>query len=509
MDLTTALIWTIRIVLPIILFIVYFKLQSPKEESSFSRQAGSTKNRYSRSQLLTARKAVSKGEAPSELETITLKGQAEAPSLFESSGRTFGKGGGRREDGGGKGKGRGRGSREPREPREPREAREPKEKRSDDITEKPPEDEVVTALDESVSGEAVATPAALGAAQLSANKEKMHLESLLNWVAFHRKEQQRVFLMEEGSLPPPPPKHPQPLDLSFGRGDASTEKANSEAQMVLKGALTFKRSDVVKDLHSKLEASKVDISASTFALMIEACIRATDLRGASDFLMKMESSGHSPSSELLDKVMDLYSTQKSQREMEKQQRKEIEEAEKELLKRQAELAQTAQLVAGEEESQPKIKLSASAALFVPTFVPPAPLLIPAAPTEGLAVQEPEQASGTEQPQVVTTAPPEVVAPPRTKLTSAAKPFAPSFTPAFEPIITPIWVTNADQITPVPVWDSNINAQDWNKWEGQPQTEACQEARSNKETTGRDKGNKGAGQQSKAKKDGQKTWKAKS
>ncbi|CAK9028427.1 unnamed protein product [Durusdinium trenchii] len=135
-------------------------------------------------------------------------------------------------------------------------------------------------------------PSAQGAVQLKESEEKMNLESFLNYVAFNKKAQVQV------------------LDLS----EANAEKANAEAQMVLRGALNFKRVDVAKELYEQLAAANVDIFSATFSLMIEASVLAKDLKTSSDFLMKMESSGHSPSSELLDKVLDLYSNQKTQRE---------------------------------------------------------------------------------------------------------------------------------------------------------------------------------------------------
>ncbi|CAE8618001.1 unnamed protein product, partial [Polarella glacialis] len=94
MELTTALIWTLRIVLPIILFCIYFKLQSPKEELSL---AGATdnKNKYARNQLLTHRKAsLAEGSVPAELRNIALKDESQAPTLFQGGGggRSGGKG---------------------------------------------------------------------------------------------------------------------------------------------------------------------------------------------------------------------------------------------------------------------------------------------------------------------------------------------------------------------------------------------------------------------------------
>lgn len=381
MELTTALIWTLRIVLPIILFCIYFKLQSPKEEQS---NAGATDNRnkYHRNKLLAHRKAVRAGDVPVELSTIATKDQTQAPDLFQGGGgggRGAGKGGGgRREDKGG-------GPREKGERRERREPREPTRERPK----------------VAVEVEVVAATPVPAVQQPSASEEKMHLESLLNYVAFNRKEQQRSFLLDEAGAPPPPPKPlvgadheltglTVALDISEG---FTAEKANAEAQMVLRGAINFKRSDVAKDLYAQLVASKIEISESTFTLMIEASVLAKDLKSSSDFLMKMETSGHSPASELLDKVMDLYSEQKTQREQEK------------LL--QAEVADG------------RAKLSSDAPIFVPSFgiPPPPPKPKPASADEGAqpaaAPEEAAKESSGPEPQ-------------RTKLTSSAKPFEPQF-----------------------------------------------------------------------------------
>merc|ERR1719199_982683 len=98
--------------------------------------------------------------------------------------------------------------------------------------------------------------------------------------------------------------------------------------------------------------------------MIEACINANDLKGASDFLMKMEAAGHSPELDLLDKVMDLYSQHK--------------------MLRASDTAMPApSMFVGEEKAQddgPRAKLSSGAPIFVPMFMsgtaqppPPPPL----------------------------------------------------------------------------------------------------------------------------------------
>lgn len=91
-------------------------------------------------------------------------------------------------------------------------------------------------------------------------------------------------------------------------------KANEEAAVVLKGLLNpklaLKGSGVAKELHRQFAESGLAEYESTFEFMVEACINAGDLRGASSFLMKMETAGYCADSSLLDRVMDLYSEAK-------------------------------------------------------------------------------------------------------------------------------------------------------------------------------------------------------
>lgn len=344
MELATALIWTLRIVLPIILFCIYFKLQAPKDES----YPGPTGNSHPRGRLLAHRKLVEGSPKPESMANVTVVDASQAPNLFAAG---PGRGRGPRQGG------RDREGREPREPREdrgdrreragaPRESRRERgergergPRRSEGLPPReasPERDEASPTAAAATAGEGVEPPAPV----LSAAEEKMHLESLLNYVAFNRKDQQRTFLPDEAIPPPPPPKPPKkspekpeapaatlptlgPASPTAG-GDQSptvtgTEaaKANAEAQMVLGGAIKFRRVDVAKNLYEQLSDSQVEISEKTFALMIESCVLACDLKSASDFLMKMEASGHSPDSELLDKVMDLYAQQKMKKESEK------------------------------------------------------------------------------------------------------------------------------------------------------------------------------------------------
>mmetsp|Transcript_76024 Transcript_76024/g.163171 ORF Transcript_76024/g.163171 Transcript_76024/m.163171 type:complete len:570 (-) Transcript_76024:263-1972(-) len=414
MELATALIWTLRIVLPIILFCIYFKLQSPKEEQ-FS---GSTKNRYTRGKLLAHRKAVLAAPVPEELETIAMKDQVQAPALFANSGRTSrGDRGSRRED---------RGDRPPRDrgDRESRKERSEGERPRRRDRERPREaEEEEPAVEEPAADEGALDTPLLSTAEES--QEKMHIESLLNYVAFNRSAQQRIFLPDEDSAPPPPPKPRRPpptgapIDESAKAVSAETsEKANLEAQMVLRGALNFKRADVATNLYEKLLDSQVEISERTFKLMIDACVLARDLKAASDFLMRMETYGYNPDSDILDRVMDLYSQQKSVREQEKQAPMQGSEIGALFGSAKAEGDMAMDVIIPQHIQEllegPRAKLKSDAPIFVPSFgIPPPPPH--AAPVEGGA---PDTAAGE---TTVETPPVQ-----RTKLTTSAKPFEPSF-----------------------------------------------------------------------------------
>jgi pentatricopeptide repeat protein len=257
LDLTTVLIWTLRILLPILFFAIYFKLQAPKEKPVVVKD---TRNVYSRLKLLQLRKAVKGAAAPDSIKSITFKDQTQAPELFTGSGRE------RRSE-------RRRGDDETKAPKE---RKEKKEKKKDPS----PETRTFT-------------------------EERMHLESLLNYVAFQRPEQQRAFLPSHGvAAPPSPPKastdEEEATDAAKAEAPkavivgAQAGKANDEAQMVLKGSMKMKRSDVARNLYDQLVESQVEVAESTYELLIDACVLADDLRGASDFMMKMEAAGFLP-----------------------------------------------------------------------------------------------------------------------------------------------------------------------------------------------------------------------
>lgn len=237
-DLTTLLIWTLRIVLPILFFAIYFRLQAPMKNQEKS-YAGPNTTVHSRDKLLLLRKAVDGSEAPESMKNMVMKGEKEAPHLFAGK-RTTRVERPRREMG--------------ETGRVPKEGREKREKK--------PKEEPTTE---------VSTP----------TEEKMSLDEVLMYVT--------VF--------------------SSKITGATEEKANDEAQLVLRGALGLMRPDVAQDLYDRLIDAGVAISQTTFELMIDVCLSSKDLKGASDLLVKMEGAGYTPNSQMLDKVLELYSEQ--------------------------------------------------------------------------------------------------------------------------------------------------------------------------------------------------------
>lgn len=287
MELATALIWLLRILLPIVLFWIYFKSQT-KDDSGAAPRGGPAVGFISKRRLLACRAAVLPDEpAPRGLQTIGLKDATEAPDIFAGTPARLNRGS-RREAAGA-----------PR-PRRERPEGERRPRRGDG------------------GGITVAAEAAQAASAEA--QAKLHLESLVNYVAFNRKEQLRHFMMDEAAVPPPPPskqRRSAAAPMHTPASEASV-KANNEAQIVLNGAWRFMRVDVARSLLEQLTESEVSISDETFALMIQTALAARDLKSASDFLMEMETSGGCPDSGLLDKVMDLYSQQKSKRDQERQ-----------------------------------------------------------------------------------------------------------------------------------------------------------------------------------------------
>lgn len=140
---------------------------------------------------------------------------------------------------------------------------------------------------------------------------QVQLEAVLNFTAFrHKSRPQRVFLPGEDGPPPPP----VPLRLGEASGGESeglaVVKANTDARTVLKGAMNnslgLRCKDVAREVNKHLSETGVQPSEPTLILMVEACIHEKDLKGASEFLMKLERAGCTPCEELLDRVMELY-----------------------------------------------------------------------------------------------------------------------------------------------------------------------------------------------------------
>lgn len=407
-ELATWLIRGLRVVLPIVLFLIYRSWQLPKEE----QYPGPTNNVYSRGKLLAHRSQSlggerDLGEKHPALHSLCLKDQLQAPDLFQAPARQL-RGAPRRD--------------ERREPRERRNER--REARSRGLDDAAPATEEVERLE----------PPAMGIDKTiaAAVEERMYAESLLNFVAFNRKEQQRIFLPDKAGMPPPPPPKPRPLAQgdaaatsvgtghTVGNGKAMmpedvVQKANADAQLVLRGAINLKCSNVAKDIYEQLTETEVKISESTFMLMVEVCVLAHDLKSASDFLMKMETTGYCPESHLLDKVMDLYSQQKAEREQEK-----IKFAEARI-KQEAAEAKTASdgdIAAALDElldAQPRMKLSSGAPIFVPGQ--------PADPATVAETAAAEPAKEQDGPAPSKSPVPTLQ---RTRLKTAAKPFEPQF-----------------------------------------------------------------------------------
>lgn len=289
-------IWTLRVFLPILLFILYYRVSLPSA-GRFLWFSG--KHRRSREDLLQFRGS-SLGEAkPDSLSNLVLVDQKTAPELFVKRARAG-----------------------------------PAARNSAEGVEKKT----------LVAGKAPGAPSAAEAKAKpdTSRDELMDLESLLNYMAFNRK-QHRIFHPTEV---PPPPSSPHPPMSGAAPTQDFQQKANLDAQMVLQGALHFKKYHVVHDVFESLAGARVQPVQKTFSLMVESMIEAGDLPRASEFLMKMEQGGCSPDAGLLDKVMELYANHKLKTEISEKLSTEVNEQEAE-----------------------KVGLSADAIEFIPEFTP--------------------------------------------------------------------------------------------------------------------------------------------
>lgn len=281
-------IWLVRVLLPVLLFWIWYRTQALKEPEG---------NSYSRQDVLAARLPTEPEDAPEGLRGIRLVADVQVQKVL---GLPAARPGAvvRRDSGG---KGAGKRSTQPR--------------RSTDS--------LGSGVTPTTSTASAAVSAALAAererqkATTLTEEERSQIEALLNFVAFGFKEQpKRIFLPEEHRPPPPPKKPAAPAGRRIEADALEAATANSEAQSVLKGLANSKAAlhsaDVAPLLQRRLDAAGVALSEATYALMVQSCVSANDLRSASDFLMKMESAGHSADHDLLDKVMDLYSASRCQ-----------------------------------------------------------------------------------------------------------------------------------------------------------------------------------------------------
>lgn len=144
--------------------------------------------------------------------------------------------------------------------------------------------------------------------------QRMHTESLVNFVAFNRDQAQRCFLLREGVSPPPPPVKTIQRPGKPRVIGAAALRANHEAQMVLLGTrqADTRGAIVACGLHAQLQNLDIDISEQTYELMVQASVNASCLRTSTMLLTRMESAGKKPSSALFDCVMDLNAQEESE-----------------------------------------------------------------------------------------------------------------------------------------------------------------------------------------------------
>eukprot|EP00929_Paragymnodinium_shiwhaense_P006935 TRINITY_DN110894_c0_g1_i1.p1 TRINITY_DN110894_c0_g1~~TRINITY_DN110894_c0_g1_i1.p1 ORF type:complete len:465 (+),score=114.78 TRINITY_DN110894_c0_g1_i1:133-1527(+) len=416
MELSTALIWGLRIILPIVLFCIYFKLQDTStSESKAAAQAGPSGNQISRSRLLALRAPAEGTSAPPVVKGIRLVGAEEAPHLFVDGRR-------KRRDQAGDAE---RGDRKERRDKRERGGKRPdrvERSNSDgagvvEMTAPPPvvQPEVEVEVKPSLP-------------ELSPEEEKMHLESLINYMALQKKAQEGP--QQSANAAEPAPEEPSSPPQDAAAPDASSaEVANAEAQTVLIGAIKYKRVDVARKLFEQLTSKKVTIDGKTFDLMIESCLAAGDLPTVSDLLQKMEESGHAPSSEVLDKAMKLYNEHKATRV-----------AEASAVKGTVPTIQQTRDASSEDATREagrtalRAKLSSEAMLFVPGYggfgmpPPPGPFQPPPPPGPHPGMVGKDKAAETPVEEVGG----------RTALKRESKAFEPQGMPVFTPYGMPGW-----------------------------------------------------------------------
>mmetsp|Transcript_28620 Transcript_28620/g.66310 ORF Transcript_28620/g.66310 Transcript_28620/m.66310 type:complete len:863 (-) Transcript_28620:67-2655(-) len=303
-------VWIIRILLPIIVFFFTFSNRLWTWTPWYNR------TRHLRETLLQQRALVvqaQKGKpVPMEMSTLLLVDETTAPLLFQDqkearNDRT------QRQETAKEAKGE--------KERERRDSKRDRRKNKEEKANLRHEDAQNTIVDfpniqvhEGATGTAplpeAQTPLVPSKAEEEVDPEqKMLMESLVNFVAFNRRDQVRTFLPNADCVPPPPPlPRPGETKRKASMTAVAMERANKEGQMVLRGSLcsTASGSSVARCLFAQLQDLDIEVTSETFELLVEVCIKADDLETTSELLLKMEASGHSPSNAMLDKVMEMY-----------------------------------------------------------------------------------------------------------------------------------------------------------------------------------------------------------
>mmetsp|Transcript_32884 Transcript_32884/g.85384 ORF Transcript_32884/g.85384 Transcript_32884/m.85384 type:complete len:435 (+) Transcript_32884:123-1427(+) len=300
-------IWTMRILLPLFGFWIYFRLQNSRS------QGDSQKNKVTRDVLLMHRN-MTKGDAgkPDSMATLRLIGNAEAPNLFAAPKQRESRGAARKEraskrksadeNDGDEPMAKGDSEATPSRPR--------KEKNEDraPAPEKPSKDPPKADTDQKEGEEKEERPAKTTPKPAPTptpphapdtpgqdNDYARHTETLVNFMALNKLDKRAFFV--EGAPPPPPPKLPEHIDPK------NAKEANDYTLSVLKGAHHYGKPDIGPKVYQMLLVAGVDIDEAVWQLLVELALLGNDKESATNYLMEMETSGHQPSEDLIGTVM--------------------------------------------------------------------------------------------------------------------------------------------------------------------------------------------------------------
>eukprot|EP00746_Dinoflagellata_sp_MGD_P167917 gnl/MRDRNA2_/MRDRNA2_98905_c0_seq1.p1 gnl/MRDRNA2_/MRDRNA2_98905_c0~~gnl/MRDRNA2_/MRDRNA2_98905_c0_seq1.p1 ORF type:complete len:539 (-),score=111.03 gnl/MRDRNA2_/MRDRNA2_98905_c0_seq1:41-1657(-) len=268
MEFVVVLLWTMRIILPMILFWLYLKYHSAATLRPLHDPNYQGPYRYERRLLLALKTLLDNEPAPASVED--LKMLCRPDGLFA------------------------------------KEKKRDKHRSGEDRAEK---DERRLARRERKAREA-----GLRSSEDDDSCERMEVEALVNFLAFSERPPQRQFLLGVDSIAPPPPPPPPASAAIFSavRHDSlANAKANSEAQLVLKGARRYCKAVAAKELHHQLSRTGVHVDELTYSMMIGVCMDGEDLETTSMLMTKMNDAGYTPSFEVLDRAIALHNKLKS------------------------------------------------------------------------------------------------------------------------------------------------------------------------------------------------------